>query len=180
MVLSPTLLGQIWMAWILYGYYLQEQKLCTEKKSQYGYPLKFHRDAMKQIAGDLLGLEAIAAQNKVPQKWFSRYRADALKALLREASICYPTMLMGFKSAAQFRPDKSAGDTQMDLFQGIQRTASGKQISDNFAYHLVALICSPPSSIRNGKLEPMPSSVGRNVRDRQKQKQLGKSSKKPA
>jgi len=179
-VLNPMLLGQIWMTWFFYGYYLEEKKLHSKKKSQYGHPMKFHRDAMKQIAGGLLGLEKLRSQNKVPSKWFAKYRTDALKALLREASIYYPRLRMGFKSASQFRPDKLAGDTQMDLFQEIQRAASGKEISDNFAFHLVALIMSSAKTIKNGKLQPMPSSVGKNIRDRQKKLQLGKSSKKPA
>jgi hypothetical protein len=180
LLFSPTLLGEIWMAWMFYGYYLQEQKLNKEKKSQYGYPLRFHRDAMKQIARDLLTLEAIAAQNKVRPEWFAKYRADVLSALLREASICYPRMLIGLKSAAQFRADKSAGDTQRHLFRVIQDTFSGKSISDNFAYHLVALICSPLSSISRGELEPIPTGVGKNIRKKKKtKKQVGKSSKKP-
>jgi hypothetical protein len=164
MLFSPTLLREIWMTWLFYGYYVQEKELQKGKMSQHGYPLRFHRDAMKLIARDLLALEAIAAENKVPQKWFATYRSDALKAVLREASICYPQMLMGFKSAAQFRLDKAAGDTQRHLFRAIQDAFSGKSISDNFAYHLVALICSPLSSIRRGELEPIPTGVGKNIR----------------
>ena|SRR5579872_7148848 len=167
------------MIWTLDGYYHHELRFHEETKSQHGYPMTFHRDAMKHIARDLLGLETIAAQNKVPQKWFARYRADALKAIFREASIWYPNMIMGFKSATQFRPDKSAGERQRELYQAIQTAFRDKTISDILAYHLVALICSPLSSIKRGKLNPMPTGIGKTIR-RKKKLQLGNSSKKRA
>lgn len=165
---TRELISTIRLTWFLYGYYVREQHLHDGKKSQYGYSLRFHRDTMKRIANDLLALEKSATHHKVPPQWIAEYRASMLRALLREASICCPAMLVGFKSATQISPDKSAGDTQMAVYNVIRAVFDDKNIDDNLAYHLVAVIWSPTSSIRQGRLEPSPSAVGRNIRDRLK------------
>jgi hypothetical protein len=166
-LLDPKLIARIKLFWFLSDYYGQERRFHDRKQSHHAYPLRFHRDAMKEMARHLLWLEEMAKQNKVSRNWFSQYRPAILKAMLQEASIYCPRIIMGFKSATQIPPVKSAGDMQMDIYKAITAAVpKASNLSDNLAYHLTAVIWSSPSSIRAHKLEPTPAAVSRNIRDR--------------
>lgn len=174
-LLDSKLIEQVRLSWYLDRYFYLERHFRGAKQSHHGYSLTFHRNAMKEIASHLLTLDEMASQNQVPQEWLSEYRPAILRALLKEALICYPgipRMVMRrksarFESAAEMTPAKLAGDRQMEIYQALVAAMPDRSaLSDNLAYHLTAVICSPLSAIRRKALEPQPSAVSRNVRDR--------------
>jgi hypothetical protein len=168
-LLCPKLITHIQLFWFLDDYYEAERHFFTAKQSHHGYPLEFHRDAMKQIARNLLFLDSLALKHNVRGDWFCEYRPTILKALLREAVICYPRIgLKSDKAARAIRPVKSAGDMDLEIFKAIMSVQpKGKHISNNLAYHLAALVCSRLTAIDKHRLAPTPAAVGKNVRDRQ-------------
>jgi hypothetical protein len=168
-LLSPTFISYIKLIWFLQSYYSKERHFHELRESKFGYPLVFHRKAMWQMARHLQSLESLAAKHHVPEDWFSEYRPAILKVLLREAVIFYPQLAFeNYKEARRILPVKSAGDLQMETFRAIKSIQpKGRVISNNLAYHLTALICSPISVIDNHRLEPTPTGVGRNIRARQ-------------
>jgi len=165
---SQALITQIKLTWFLEDCYVLEKRVHDRNLSKHRYPLRFHRNVMKEIARHLQFLEHEASRNKIPSRWFAEYRPAVLQALLREASINYPRMIFGLESASELPPAKLTGDRQMELYQAIEAALlSANEDSANLAYHLIALVVSPVSSVRKGKLEPLPSAIGKNVRDRQ-------------
>jgi hypothetical protein len=166
-LLSPQFIEEIRTAWFLRRYYELEMELKAKRKSQYLYPMEFHRKMMLETAGHLGRLIRISNKYAVPQRWIADYRAPILKRLFHEASIVYPELRRWLKTSHAIRPHSLKVGAQLDILDAIQVQFAKKHIRNNkLAYQLTALICSPDSCIASQKLDPTPEKVRRNVKDR--------------
>lgn len=169
LLLEPPLLFNIRMIWAFQRSYGMETQLFKAKKSQYEIPLKLHRQMLTELVRHVRQLDKFANNPEVPRDWFSGYRTQILSAILREAAVCYPKMPESSKAAAQIRPLAGKISDQMMLFEEITRALATRNIkSDKLTYHLVACLYSPLGVVRTGKLEPLPASVSKTIRDARK------------
>lgn len=161
-----------------------QDDLRKNQQSAYGYPRKFHRAVLKELARHLEFLDKQVADNYVPADWFSAYRAALLKALLREATIEYPDFPRSFTPANKMSATKQLAEFQYQLFETIRRAVPKQQtISDNLGFYLVAVVFSDDDYIRRHQFSPMPQAVASNLRSRmpeiKSRKQKKKRRKKP-
>jgi hypothetical protein len=168
-LLDPPFLWDIRTAWFFRLDYELEKGQKLALKSQYNYPLEFHRKMMQESFGSLLRTKSLARKYGVPKSWFADYSSGIQKQLLTEAGICYPQMLRGFIPNSRIYPRSFAVDTQMDILEKLRAEFKRQGNSNNMlAYQLTALICSSDSCVTTGLLEPNPAAVRRNERDRRK------------
>lgn len=166
LVLNPPLLEDIAQTWLDLRSYDLYKQLHVNGRSQYRHPLTFHREAMEEIAGHLQQLSDISSKHHVALNWFGGYVSQVRKALLREAEIYYPDIPASFKKASEFAPQAQKIAAQLILFGSVVDIFRFNQIVDSMklAYHLTALICSHTAAIDEGKLEPTPKTISKNVR----------------
>jgi hypothetical protein len=175
-LLNPPFLSLVRRVWLFHLDYDIETGLRRKKKSQFGYPLDFHREMMQAIASALRRVSGIAAKHRVHRKWFAHYYAHSLRQLLRDASNLYPHL--PFKHTpiertpiSRTRPQSFAVDLRAELFNALTKEfAARRKKNDKLAYQLTALICSPRSCITTRTLNPNPELVRRNMMDRKKKK----------
>jgi hypothetical protein len=167
-LLNPPLLFEIRSFW-----WLQRQSNCqrdvkTQKKSEYGYPLAFHRELVFQLAAHIGASERLAKKYEVSRteetkSWserFEEYRRAALKQLLNEAAIVYPEIQLRLTPATQLKEKAEKLKAEIALYDKLNSAIKrrGKE-SHKFAYHLTSLICTPRESILKHKLRPTPETV---------------------
>jgi hypothetical protein len=168
-LLTPPFLWDVRRVWFFRRHHDLELEQRVEKKSQYGYPVAFHREMMLAIAGHLARISKIAKKHQVPVDEFKDYYGEALRQLLKETAVSYPQWKLGTKPVGRIRPRSFGVDSQLAIFDEITKELAGRGTKNNkLAYELTALICSPESCIRTRILEPNPETVRTNVRDRRK------------
>jgi len=168
-LITPPFLWDIRRVWFFRRHHELESEQRFEKKSQYGYPLPFHREMMLAIAGNLARVSKIAEKHQVPTDEFKDYYDESLRQLLKETAVSYPEWRLRTKPVGRIRPRPFGVDSQLDIFDAITKELARRNTKNNkLAYELTALICSPQSCIRTRILEPNPETVRANVRDRRK------------
>jgi hypothetical protein len=167
-VLSADFLEDVALSWLDRSTYDLKRRLRSKKLSLDDHPLKFYEEALQEHVRYLQQLSATATKHRVSVRHFSRECSAILKAVLREAAICYPQAPQSFKAASEsaIPAAQRIADqiivfgSAMDVFR-FNRVTNAKRT----AYQLTALVCSPPDSIEQGKLKPNPETVERNIRD---------------
>lgn len=168
-LITPPFLWDVRRVWFVRRHYELESEQRFQKKSQYGYPVAFHREMMLAIAGHLTRISKIAEKHQVPTHEFKDYYNEALRQLLKETAVSYPQWRLWTKPVGRIRPRSFGVDSQLEIFDAITKELAGRGTKNNkLAYELTALICSPESCIRTRILEPNPETVRTNVRDRRK------------
>lgn len=162
---SPPLLGVIRRVWWFQRYYEGEIDLRRDKKSEYGYPLEFHRKVIFACSSHWHELRTLAEAHAVRKEWFEDYRRAILQEILREAAIYYPQLLEDYSPALQIRPRSFKIHNQLQLYDAIETAFAEKRVTNHkLGQQLTALICSNHKDIARGSLNPTPQ----NVRDRRK------------
>jgi hypothetical protein len=179
-LLTPPLLFDIRVFWRYQRYDFYQKKLRIENKSEYGQPMALHDDLMCQLSTHLEeidGLVAKASGTKRPdaKAWldgFNKYRNALLKQLLVEAAIVYPQVQRHLKPAKQIHREREKIRAQVSLFEKFNAVIKQKSLKGlerhRFAYHLVALICTPRDTIKKHRLRPTPVTVRKNIENSKK------------
>jgi hypothetical protein len=169
-LITPPFLWDVRSVWWSRRYHDIELEQRLDKKSQYGYPVAFHREMMLAIAAHLARICKIAKKRQVPTDWFKGHYDESLRLLLKETAVSYPQWQLSTKPVGRIRPRSFGVDSQLQIFDAITEELKRRNTRNNkLAYELTALICSPQSSVRTRILEPNPETVRTNVRDRRKQ-----------
>jgi hypothetical protein len=168
-LLTPPFLWDVRRVWFFRRHHDLELGQRFEKKSQYGYPVAFHREMMLAIAGHLSRISKIAEKHQVPKDYFKGHYEECLMQLLKETAVSYPQWRLWTKPVGRIRLRSFGVDSQLEIFDAITKELAGRGTKNNkLAYELTALICSPESCVRTRILEPNPETVRTNVRDRRK------------
>jgi hypothetical protein len=168
-LLTPPFLWDVRRVWFFRRHHDLELEQRFEKKSQYGYPVAFHREMMLALAGHLARISRIADKHRVPKDYFKAHYEECLRQLLKETAVSYPEWKLGTKPVGRIRPRSIGVDSQLEIFDAITKELAGRGTKNNkLGYELTALICSPQSCVRTRILEPNPETVRTNVRDRRK------------
>ena len=168
-LITPPFLWDVRHVWWFRRYDDIELEQRQEKKSQYGYPVAFHREMMFAIAAHLTRICKIAKKHQVPRDWFKAHYDESLRLLLKETAVSYPEWLLWTKPVGRIRPRSFGVDSQLQIFDAITEELKRRNTRNNkLAYELTALICSPQSCVVTRILEPNPETVRTNVRDRRK------------
>jgi hypothetical protein len=168
-LITSPFLWDVRRVWFFQRYHDIELDQRYEKKSQYGYPVAFHREMMLAVARHLARISKIAKKHQVPTDWFKGHYDESLRLLLKETAVSYPEWGLGTRPVGRIRPRSLGVDSQLQIFDGITEELKRRNTRNNrLAYELTALICSPQSCVVTRILEPTPQAVRTNVRDRRK------------
>ena len=97
-LITPPFLWNVRRAWWFRRYHDIELERRLEKKSQYGYPVEFHREMMLAITAHLARISRIAKKHQVPGEWFKEHYDESLRLLLKETAVSYPQWQLSTKS----------------------------------------------------------------------------------
>jgi len=68
-ILNPPVLWEIRRLWWFQRYYEEESMARKNKKSEYGYPLEFHRKLMFECSSHLQRIESLVTGKQVRKDW---------------------------------------------------------------------------------------------------------------
>jgi hypothetical protein len=173
-LLKPPLLSDIRSFWWFQRHNSYKRQFINDEKSEYGYPLAFHRELVFQLSAQITAMDKLvktygALKTKETQAWFERfeeYRSAALKQLLNEAAIVYPQVQWELIPATQMKEKAEKLKAEISLFaklnSAIKQRGKG---SRKFAHHLTSLICTSRETIIKHQLRPSPETVRVDVKN---------------
>jgi hypothetical protein len=166
-ILESLLDGQLF--WEIRLWLLLERDAVLENEcrvkgvSPHGYPIKFHREMLKQLLRHLEHVHGLVDKYHVDRPWVIEYQRSADLQLVRELRSIfdyYPHADIAKKFAA------APSDSQLEICSALLRALQGAKLGKGrqaFAIQFTSLICSPPSCIQSHVLDPSPEAIRKKI-----------------
>ena len=128
--------------------------------SEYGYPIGFHHEMLRELLTHALLINALINDYKVPRAWTENHLRSTDIQLARELAVSH-WYWPGAKTAPRGMSSWER-DIQVEIFQSISSSLKRHKFAKGakeLAIQLTSLICSPPTCVQTGELDPSPDAI---------------------